>query len=259
MAHKDVLGDRLKSLEQVEASRKADPFLPLMCRIDGKGFSKFTKGLDRPFDSRFSALLKETCKFLVEESEALLGYCQSDEITLYWYLDKENNSNREFWFDGKFQKLTSVLASLASSHFVANLPSYLPEKVGKYPAFDARVWSVPDLETAYENFLWRYYDARKNSISMLARSVFSHKSLQRKSAREMLNMLEEKGVIWNSYPSHFRFGSYFKRQRVLVNDFSNSDIPEKYWPTEPVVRTVVSEWNLASVGELKTTITGNPL
>jgi tRNA(His) 5'-end guanylyltransferase len=239
----DSLGDLLKSQEQIEAGRKADPFLPLMARIDGKCFSKFTKGLKRPFDAKFVELMVETTKHLVNESEALLGYCQSDEITLYWYLDKGNYSNREFWFSGKFQKLTSVLASTATSFFVANLQKFLPEKVGQYPTFDARVWSVPDLEHVYKNFLWRFKDAQKNSVSMYARHFFSHKNLQNKTGNEMKEMLKEIGNPWEDLPDFFKSGTYIKRKRILLDPSQCLDVPEKYRPLEPIIRTTVSVWN----------------
>lgn len=240
---KDSLGDLLKEQERLEAGRKADPFLPLMARIDGKCFSKFTKGLERPFDPRFVKLMVETTKHLVEESEALLGYCQSDEVTLYWCLNKEEYSNREYWFGGKFQKLTSVLAGTASSFFSANLPHHLPEKVGKYPVFDARVWNVPDIEHVYKNFLWRWKDAQKNSVSMYARHFFSHKSLQGKTSTEMRELLRTISKPWEELPVFFREGTYVRRERILVDpsDETLSKIPEKYRPKEPVVRTVVKE------------------
>lgn len=242
---KDPLGDKLKAKEQEEAGRKADPFLPLMARIDGKCFSKFTRGLDRPFDQRFVNLMIDTAKHVIEQSEAQLGYVQSDEISLYWELDKSNYSNREFWFNGKFQKLTSVLAGTASSFFSANLPQYLPEKVGEYPVFDARVWNVPDMEHVYENFLWRFKDAQKNSVSMYARHFFSHKTLQGKTSREMRAMLAEIRHPWEDLPKFFREGTYVKRQRLLIHpdDLPLANIPEKYRPTQPVVRTVVSTWD----------------
>jgi tRNA(His) guanylyltransferase len=242
MSHSDSLGDKLKALEQAEAGRKADPYVPLMCRIDGKSFSKFTKGLQRPFDKRFTDLMVETTKFLVEQTEATLGYCQSDEISLFWHLNKQEFSNREFWFGGKFQKVASVTASMAGSFFSANLGRYLPEKVGKYPVFDSRVWSVPNLELAYENFQWRFLDAQKNSVSMYARAFFSHKSLQNKTCREMKELLAQNGTPWEELPLFFKEGTYVKRKTVTLQpeDFSDSDIPEEHRPTGPVQRTVVS-------------------
>lgn len=240
---KDSLGDLLKDQERLEAGRKADPYLPLMARIDGKCFSKFTKGLERPFDPRFVKLMVETTKHLVEESEALLGYCQSDEITLFWNNNKAEHSNREYWFGGKFQKLTSVLAGTASSFFSANLPHHLPEKVGKYPVFDARVWNVPDMEHVYKNFLWRWKDAQKNSVSMYARHFFSHKSLQGKTSTEMRELLRTLDKPWEDLPVFFREGTYVRRESILVDpsDESLRSIPEEYRPKEPIVRTVVKE------------------
>lgn len=252
MTHADSLGDLLKDQERVEAGRKADPFLPLVARIDGKCFSKFTKGLQRPFDVRLTDLMKETTRFLMEESDSKLGYCQSDEITLYWFLDKENHSNREFWFGGKFQKMTSVLAGTASSFFCGNLPGFLPEKVGKYPVFDARVWNVPDMEHVYKNFLWRYRDAQKNSVSMYARAFFSHKNLQGKTCNEMKEMLAQNGTPWEDLPGFFKNGIFLQRKLVSISpeDVSLENIPEQYRPKENVLRSVIEEISVSHPRDL---------
>ena len=65
MSSKDNLGDKLKDLENNETSRKAIKGIPLMARLDGRGFSKFTKGLKRPYDERMSQLMIDTTKYLV--------------------------------------------------------------------------------------------------------------------------------------------------------------------------------------------------
>ncbi len=61
----DALGDRMKSYESVEAGRRFLPLLPVLCRLDGKNFSKFTKGMNRPYDERMSKCMVETTKVLV--------------------------------------------------------------------------------------------------------------------------------------------------------------------------------------------------
>jgi tRNA(His) 5'-end guanylyltransferase len=238
---KDQFGDRLKLIEQVEAGRRADPYKPLMMRIDGNCFSRFTKDLERPFDERFVNLMIETTKFLVDKWEFNLGYCQSDEITLYWNINKHEYSNREFLFSGKYQKLASVIPSSASSFFASNIPNYLPEKVGNYPCFDCRVWNVDDMEEVYDNFLWRQLDATKNSVSMYARYFFSHKQLQNKSSKEMKEMLRQAGNPWESLPRFFTHGTFIRRQKVEV--LASPDIPEKYRPTDPIIRSLVQQWN----------------
>ena len=144
----DPLGDRLKAQEQVEAGRRANPKLPLMARLDGKSFHTFTRGLARPYDTALSYLMIDTTKYLVEQTHAKLGYTQSDEITLYWW-NPAGPVESSYMYDGKFQKLTSVLASMASAYFNQEVPKRLPSKAGALPVFDCRVWNVPDKQDVY--------------------------------------------------------------------------------------------------------------
>jgi tRNA(His) 5'-end guanylyltransferase len=116
-------GDRLKMIEQIEAGRKANNLKPLMVRLDGKAFHTFTKGLERPYDIRLSNLMIDTTSYLVSQTQALIGYTQSDEITLYY----SNKENQQYMFDGKYQKICSVLAGMASAYFSKELSSRIPE------------------------------------------------------------------------------------------------------------------------------------
>lgn len=63
------IGNRMKAYEMAEAGRKFMPLLPVIARIDGRSFSKFTKGLERPYDIRLSKLMVATTKFLVQETD----------------------------------------------------------------------------------------------------------------------------------------------------------------------------------------------
>ena len=79
---KDSFGDRMKMYEGIEASRILMPGLPICVRLDGRAFHTFTRGLNRPYDERLSRMMIETTKRLVEDTHALIGYTQSDEISL---------------------------------------------------------------------------------------------------------------------------------------------------------------------------------
>ncbi|MFT5685710.1 MAG: tRNA(His) guanylyltransferase, partial [Myxococcota bacterium] len=68
MADKTALGDRMKQYERREAGRRCMPRLPICIRIDGKTFSKFTRGLARPYDARLSELMVQTTEYLVENT-----------------------------------------------------------------------------------------------------------------------------------------------------------------------------------------------
>ena len=76
------LDERMKMYEDIESKRILIPKLPICVRVDGKGFSKYTKDMIRPFDQKFTDSMIETMKFLVEETDAIIGYTQSDEISL---------------------------------------------------------------------------------------------------------------------------------------------------------------------------------
>jgi tRNA(His) 5'-end guanylyltransferase len=118
--------------------------LPLLARLDGRAFHTFTRDLPRPYAPGMSALMIETTRYLVAEMNARVGYTQSDEISLAWY--EPSSSATEYPFDGRYQKLASVLAGMASARFCQLLPTHLPSKVGTTPHFDCRVWQVPSLD-----------------------------------------------------------------------------------------------------------------
>jgi tRNA(His) 5'-end guanylyltransferase len=214
---KDALGDRMKLYEQIEAGRAAIPRLPILVRIDGKGFSSWTKGLGRPYDSRLSELMIQTTEFLVTETCANLGYTQSDEISLVFL---PGNEDSQTYFGGKFQKLTSVLASYTTAFFNSKVAEHIPEKRSKLAIFDCRVWVVPSLVEAANAFVWRELDATKNSISMAAMEYYSHKELFKKSGKEKQEMLFQKGINWNDYPVHFKRGTYVRRETYSLDNES---------------------------------------
>jgi tRNA(His) 5'-end guanylyltransferase len=245
----ETLGDRLKAQERIEASRKADKTKPLMCRLDGRSFHTFTRGLKRPYDSRLSGLMIATMHYLVEETHASMGYTQSDEITLYWNLDLEKNPQAQFIFDGKFQKLTSVLAGMASGYFNKNLRTSIKEKSDEVAIFDARVWNVDNINDAYLNFLWRQEDAIKNSISMAAHELFSTRKLDGVNSETRKEMMLEAGYDWHDTPDYFKFGTFAKRVNKMVelSPLQMSQIPLEHRPDGPVERSTVESLNVGDI------------
>jgi tRNA(His) 5'-end guanylyltransferase len=246
----DTLGDRMKALESVEGGRKAHKGMPLIARLDGRAFHTFTHGLKRPFDENLTQLMQETTRHLVDTTNALIGYTQSDEITLVWYLSAESTS--QYLFDGRYQKMCSILSAIATAFFNKNLEKYLPSKKDALPLFDARVWQVPTLHEAYLALLWRERDAIKNSITMVALSHFPHQQLQNVSGETKKQMLIEIGDPWEEYEACYRKGSYFKRveeKRALTAE-ELAAIPEKHRTTDLVTRRPVKQVLLPDLGTL---------
>jgi len=222
----DSLGDRMKMYESQETQRRFIPTLPVYARIDGRSFSSFTRGMKRPFDEQMTNAMIETTKALVKQTNAVIGYTQSDEISLMWY---SPNVKSSIFFDGKIQKINSQLAAIASVYFLQEAQKYWPEKLTKgLPTFDSRVFSLPSKEEAVNCFLWREWDATKNSYSMAAHSYYSAKQLHGKNSSQKQEMLFAKGLNWNDYPTSFKRGTYVKRvvKDVKIDDETWAKIPD---------------------------------
>ena len=217
---KDKLGDKLKQLEKA-GEVYPDKNLPIVIRLDGKGFTKWTKKIKckKPFDDKLANVMAEVTKELVTYCNADIGYTQSDEITLI--ITRKSESD-DLMFGGRFQKLCSVLASLATYH--------LNKHYDVMALFDCRAFSVPDKDTAVECLEWRGMDCRRNSVSGLARSLFSHSLLHKKSTREMMAMLVEGGKDWNDVEPKFKNGIIILRDKVTskLSEEDLKDLPEKH-------------------------------
>lgn len=242
----DDLGDRMKGYEARETERRFLPYLPVYARIDGRCFSNFTRSMERPFDANMHAVMTVTTEFLVRETNACIGYTQSDEINLIWLVTKPKE---QMLFDGKTQKLVSVLASMAAVRFFMAAFAHWPHLcVSMQPTFDCRVFQLPTLEEGANAILWREIDATKNAVSVAARHYYSHKQLHGQGSADMQEMLFQKGINFNDYPAWFKRGTFVQRKRVMAHltDEELARIPEAHRPTEPVERWIVRTLDMPS-------------
>ena len=206
---KDSLGDRMKGLEDRYTHDSFLPTLPVIVRLDGKSFHTWTRGLDRPFDFEFKSLMVEVTKSLLLETHAIIGYSQSDEITLIFYND---NPEGQIYFDGKTFKINSVCSSIATAHFNSKKDSFEKFKNKPLAYFDCRSFQVPNQWEAINCLIWRENDATRNSILSVGQAMFSHKKLQGASCKQIQEMLfQEKGINWNDYSSDCKKGTYLRR------------------------------------------------
>ena len=235
----DSLGDRMKAYEELSTSRQLMPNCPVYARIDGRAFHTLCKGLKKPYSEAFIQTMQEVCKYLVDETGAVLGYVQSDEISLGW------KDYSKAPFEGRIQKLESVLASMAAAKFVqfieaSKSSSPLVINYGidvlwhrtqiHVPSFDCRVFNLPNEGELANAFLWRENDAIKNSITGMALHFFSHKQIQGKSGEEKIAMMKEKGYdFYRDTPPSFLRGTFFHRENYLkvLSEEEVGRIPEK--------------------------------
>lgn len=254
IAVNDVLGDRMKLYENMECARRMMPLLPVVARVDGRAFHSFTRGMDRPFDERMQAAMVATAKALATETNACMAYTQSDEITLAWH---STDHKSQLWFDGRLCKMVSQLGAHATLEFYRATIATMPDYAERLPTFDARVWQVPNRTEGANVFVWREWDATKNSISMAAASVFSDKELYGKNGSDKQELLFQRGINWNDYPVAFKRGTYVQRRTVL-NPFSVAELkrlPQKHAArANPSLLVERSEWQVLAMPILTTIV-----
>lgn len=172
-------------------------------RLDGKAFHTYTRGLDRPFDRLLMDAMDETTAILCKEvSGTVLGYTQSDEISLF--LDVKAKEGTKPWLGGAIQKIVSVSAAIATAHFnqIRNQQGQ-GDKIGY---FDSRIMAFESIESIDDYIAWRRADAIKNSTSMAAETYFSSVQVMGKNSEDRRQMLAEIGKPWEELPEGFRYG-----------------------------------------------------
>lgn len=216
----DDIGDEQKKYE----SNKLDyfiPYIPIVARLDGKAFHKFTKNLEKPMDKNLMQCMKQTTIELCKYFQADLGYTQSDEITLIWF----NPTPDKLMFNGRVEKYTSLLASVCTAHFNKLVQEHIPSKANTLAYFDTRMFQVPNRQKAFENVCWRQLDCIKNSISSYAYANFSAKSLIGKNSKARKGMLFDNGVDWETEPPENKYGIFVgKVKRIKIID----ELPYKW-------------------------------
>lgn len=231
---RDALGDRMKNNYEDRSKTKLTRRTPVIIRLDGKAFHTFTRGFKKPFDEIMIKTMQQTMQYLCENIQGcILGYTQSDEITLVLVDYKKLNSDA--WFDYEVQKIVSISAAMATLAFnkyygtnIAEMTETI-EDFKKYATkldkalFDSRAFNIPKEEVA-NCVLWRQLDAERNSVNSVAQSLFSHKELQGLNLKDTMAKIEqEKGIIWGELPTVQKRGSCcIKKDEKWIID---GDIP----------------------------------
>ena len=176
----------------------------VVIRIDGRGFHKFTAGLERPYCRRLADALDQAALQLCQEMTGCrFAYGQSDEYS--FLLTDFEREDAALWFDGNVQKMVSVSASLFTAAFNRAFDA------GTSGVFDARVMVISQRTEVENYFLWRQLDASANSLNMLASAHFSHAELLEKSTAQKHDMLHTIGVNWAKQSTDFKRGRAVRR------------------------------------------------
>ena len=220
------LETRMRAYEE-NSNLSYDSSSPLYIRVDGHGFSKFTRSFKKPYDDLITEGMNYAAKREFGELNVCrLAYTQSDEITFVLWNVKGNTE--PYPQSGRTQKLASLVAShvtlffneYLSKHIDANDPLHL--KIFE-PYFDGRVVSIAKEEVPNYIF-WRALDSTRNSIQTVARWTFGHKAILNKNSDMMIKMLADKNIDIYQY---CLAGRIFYKNDVGCVQYDNVPLPKK--------------------------------
>lgn len=239
---RDDIGDRFKGYESCwdfVLPRR----LPLVIRVDGRAFHSLR--LTKPFDAAFSKAMELTAHALCQEIQgARWAFFQSDEISVIARDDMSLQSQP--WLGKRLSKLLSLSAAIATSAFNVVGPAEAVQ-------FDARAFVLPSLDEVVNYCIWRQQDAARNSVSMLARSVFSHKQCHLKTSDDLIEMLREAGKPWEETPERFKRGAVVSKATVEKLVLATGEVCQRSeWKTDeaPPIFTKDREYLTALWGEI---------
>lgn len=200
--------------------------MPVIIRIEGKGFHSFTRGFKKPFDDILVSVMQKTMLELCERAEGcVMGYTQSDEISLV-LCDYA-------WFGHGVHKMCSISASIATSVFnkyfrnAATGVSGVYEKRIDKADFKSRVFNLPKEEVC-NYMIWRQQNAVRSSIQATAQADFSHKQLRGTccikkpiliNAGQPDEVLRNKWIIDEDIPVFSDDRDYVERRIVFEEDY----------------------------------------
>ena len=198
---------------EVYSSLRVPKNSKIIMRLDGRSFHSLARDLKlvKPYDENFYKVISEVCKDLFEEFSPIFVYTFSDEISLLF--DKVP-------FDGRVEKLNSVVASFTASSFVM----HYGVQFKKPPAFDSRIIPVTDGDI-YNYFKWRQDECWRNCVNShgisYLKSSYSNSEANDKikgmNLSDVQELLFENGININHVETYKKrgIGIYRKNKKVV--------------------------------------------
>lgn len=224
----------MKKREIYSDLRCAPPFI---VRVDGRTFrsSLSRMGFDKPFDSRFAVSMGNAVEMLFKKSglSPVFGYTFSDEINLLF---------KDMPFDGRVEKLNSIVPSFLSSSLSLSL------NVQEPLAFDSRI--VPVCREQITEYLdWRQKEAWRNCINSYAFYTLvaqgsSEKEaaavLKNKRSSDLHELLFKHSINISKVPAWQRKGILVHKEKYPIEGYN----PLIQQNTSSIRTRVVQNWEV---------------
>lgn len=222
------LKDRVESYQE-QSEYKLLNKLPVVSIINGRSFAKITSLLDKPYCQEFTECMVSTALKLCNEVEGtIFSYHHNDEIILVSRNDQSNDT--EPWFDNKVQKLSSIIASIATLQF-NNCINAVNLNLLSEAYFTVKVFTVPNVSEAINTIIYKQQQNFYTSIQFACfyellkkyDRTYIRDMVQGLSFEEKIELLQQEcNVDFNQYPIAFRRGvACYKIPKVIGDTMKN--------------------------------------
>ena len=195
----------------------------IIVRLDGRSFHSFAQKMDleKPYDDNFYRIMVKVCKDLFEEFSPIFIYTFSDEISIL--MDNVP-------FNGRIEKINSVMASFASSSFTYNYGKEFPKPV----AFDSRIIPINDSDI-YAYFKWRQDESWRNCVNAYGihflKSEYSSSEANEKinglNLSDIHELLFQNGINLNDVETWKKRGIGIYRKNKEIKGFNKKESKEQ--------------------------------
>ena len=204
---------------EVYSSLKVPKNSKIIVRLDGRSFHKLARDLKlvKPYDDDFYEVMSKVCRDLFEEFSAEFAYSFSDEISLLL---------NTVPFEGRIEKINSVMASFAASSFVM----HYDKEFKKPPAFDSRIIPITDGDIL-GYFKWRQDESWRNCVNSYGISYLKSKysnseandKIKGMNLSDIHEFLFENGVNLNDVENYKKRGIAVYRKNKKVMGFNKKE------------------------------------
>jgi tRNA(His) 5'-end guanylyltransferase len=172
-------------------------------------------GFEKPYDEKFTSAIVKAIETFFKKSglSPVFAYTFSDEISFFF---------RDNAFDGRIEKLDSIIPSYISSAFSMALNPEEPV------SFDSRIIPIHE-EDVREYLIWRQDEAWRNCINSYAYYTLISEGMEEKEAAKMLknkgasdmhDLLFERGINISKVPTWQKRGILVMKKEIEIEGFN---------------------------------------
>lgn len=204
----DGLSLRVNELQNMTKGITLNEYIPICLKISCSNFVELTQDLVKPFDVRFNKAMIKAMNFVLEKTDAKIGYTYQGEayFTYFKWDEKEVSSVHT-----DTQQLTAQVISIFTAKLNIALMEFFPEK-DMLAYCSSKVWNVPSLVEAAEIYTCEQTKCFKIAIEQSVKHFVPTVNAENLNVVQKLQLLKEYGVKPSTLPYFFVIGTFAMKQ-----------------------------------------------